>query len=269
MKKILILGLLLSLTIGQIKAIREYKHDLTKIEKRQFRNLTTRKIHLKDFVKYIEQNDNYKITNIVKPNIAKQLLKSNKIEKQTEWYSTILMYSILNEIEEQVASGIKMSRFEKILTRAVEEINKNGKLKQEILEKIVYETSKGKESFLKVYMTELILKLKIITPALKTSLEWLSKQLKRNLCVSKKTKDLIILDDRFENITNILESAPYLVLDQFYNTNIENYIEANISEDDETITLFKKDILLKIQETKTSIQNHRASFKLNFRNIFF
>lgn len=269
MKKLLILGLTLSLPIGQIKAIRDYKRDLTKIEKSQFGNLTKRKTHLKDFVKYIEQKDNYKITNIANPNIAERLLKSSKNENLIEWNSTILIYSILNEIEEQITSGIRMGRFEKILTRALEEINEKGKLQQEILEKIIYETSEGKESFLKIYMTELISKLRIMTPALKTSLKWLNKELKRNLCVSEKTKYLIILDDRFENITNILKAAPYLVLDQFYNTNIENYIDANISEDDETIALFKREILLKIENTKKSIKNHRASFKLNVRNIFF
>ncbi len=206
MKKIVILFLTLSLFTKNTYGIRTYK-SLGKF-KSTFDMLTAKDKTLEKFAKTISENTNYQLTGVFKPNIAEKVL-SKKKEDAIEWFSIIFIYSLLNEVKEQLQLALGkeeldailnlskkelvillnksldkyikdkslnlqyLSRFLKILLRVHLFIKENGKVGVEDLEKILYKNTgkSGKKSYFTKYIQQLYNNKKIITPSLITCLE--------------------------------------------------------------------------------------------------
>lgn len=256
MKKITMLVFILLFT-GNTYAIREYK-SLPKVHKRIYDSLIATNKNLNDFKKTISFSYNYRLTNIANQNIAEKILNEKEFQNKKEWFFVIFIYSILNEIEEQLESnkGKKLERFKKVLTRAHLKISETENLEFEELEKILYETSKGKESFFKIYMSNLILDNKIITPSLISSLDWLHLELINS-----------IEQFNIENIIEILEIAPYLVLRKINKIDIKRYIE-NLPETTEDIPALKDNLISMTRKIEESLESFRANIKYTYCNIF-
>lgn len=220
MKKIIVTSLFFTLLLTQANAIRQYKNLETKAQG-IFNSLTAKDNTIEKFKETISSYYNYRLTDISNPNIAEKVLYK-ELKDTDQWFSIIFVYSILNEIEEQLASktGKKLKRFKTILETAHKYIEQNEKLDQETLEKILYTNGNGKETFFKKYMSKLILRNKIITPSLITALHWLGLLLKTSI-------DAQDIDD----VKKITNTAPYLVLVNEYidgykqNKNIKKIID--------------------------------------------
>jgi hypothetical protein len=97
MKKIIYLLILTSFTNNTygIKPLSSLKN------KGIFFELTAKNKSVEEFTKTISENTNYRLTGIHKPNIAEKVL-IKRSDDAADWFSVIFIYSLLNEVEEQL-----------------------------------------------------------------------------------------------------------------------------------------------------------------------
>lgn len=224
----------------------------------QYYSSITKSTTLQKFSKTIAKGDHYKLTNVKidTKNLATRVFEKNRKHPEA-WLKLILPYAILNELEIQLEnqSGKHLVRFKKIYERALNIIEENESISYDELNKVLYQTTKGENSFFKYYLSYLIEQNLIITETLKT--------------IINKLQEILFFNIRIfnvEKIDKLLEEYPYLSLMSYEGKDIIKYI--NDQPIDLLVERYKsRDKIIQIvKDTKESLSNFRASMNFKFKD---
>ncbi|MBU4269333.1 hypothetical protein KJ644_00975 [Candidatus Dependentiae bacterium] len=207
MKKILSIALLIIFHGQYISALLKYE-NLVDDKKKTFLNLIdfVSKNKLDDFNNLIGLGDNFTLTNVDEPNLAKSILKKVSFQswrKKDDFLYPLITFSMLSEIGNQVEKGGAVPRFKKIKNNSKKKITKDSINSQETIINFMKNNKNGEETHFDWYFSNLIKKDKLSNPCFKKCVKWFSTLLKKH-----------IENLRSNEISEVLTEAPYLVFNK-------------------------------------------------------
>ncbi len=254
MKKILILLLGILVAKSNLNAI-EYK-DATDDQKKIFDSLVesvNQKKDLELFINLLGSSIYLHIPEISSPNLVEKISKDKYekyIEKNFDYVKTILIYSMLEEVIQQVKAKTKIKRFDKIV-KILDKIDfeKNNLTPKEVKEILAIKpkTKNSKKPKLTAFYwylyKKIILKDKIKTDCLKSSLKYFLDRLR-----------LSILNEKIEDIKTILNDVPFLIGLKINDLYLKAFIEKHVKNEST-----QKAILIEINNVKEKLNKLEPS----------